>query len=62
MVAQALLAGMGIWRRSTVRAMHPWGGVVFALALALMFRRWASRWGSILTIEPAASCPKIRNA
>jgi formate dehydrogenase subunit gamma len=23
--------------------MHPWGGVVFVLALALMFRRWAGQ-------------------
>jgi formate dehydrogenase subunit gamma len=25
---------------STVRGMHPWGGLVFVLALVLMFRRW----------------------
>jgi formate dehydrogenase subunit gamma len=47
------LTGLALWSHKlywlawvfgggpTVRAMHPWGGVVFALVLALMFRRWA---------------------
>jgi formate dehydrogenase subunit gamma len=49
----AALTGLSLWSHKlywlawvfgggvTVRAMHPWGGVVFALALGLMFRRWA---------------------
>ena len=49
------LTGLALWSHKlywlawvfgggpTVRAMHPWGGVVFVLALALMFRRWASQ-------------------
>src|SRR5687768_5630630 len=48
------LTGLALWSHKlywlaavfgggpTVRAMHPWGGVVFALVLALMFRRWAA--------------------
>jgi formate dehydrogenase subunit gamma len=28
---------------STVRALHPWGGLLFVIALALMFRRWAGQ-------------------
>jgi formate dehydrogenase subunit gamma len=51
----AALTGLSLWSHklywlawvlgggSTVRAMHPWGGVVFLLALALMFRRWAGQ-------------------
>jgi formate dehydrogenase subunit gamma len=47
------LTGLALWSHklywlawvfgggATVRGMHPWGGVVFVLALALMFRRWA---------------------
>ncbi len=27
----------------TVRAWHPWSGVLFALVLAEIFRRWASQ-------------------
>ena len=49
------LTGLALWSHKlywlawvfgggpTVRAMHPWGGVVFVLVLALMFRRWASQ-------------------
>jgi formate dehydrogenase subunit gamma len=49
------LTGISLWSQklywlawvfgggATVRAMHPWGGVVFVLALALMFRRWAAQ-------------------
>lgn len=49
------LTGLALWSHklywlawvfgggSTVRGLHPWGGVVFALALALMFRRWAAQ-------------------
>lgn len=29
----------------TVRGMHPWGGVLFVLALSAMFRRWAGQMG-----------------
>ena len=48
------LTGLALWSHKlywlaavfgggpTVRAMHPWGGVVFALMMALMFRRWAA--------------------
>jgi formate dehydrogenase subunit gamma len=51
----AALTGLALWSHklywlafvfgggSTVRAMHPWGGIVFALALGLMFRRWAGQ-------------------
>ncbi|MFN7920363.1 MAG: formate dehydrogenase subunit gamma [Bryobacteraceae bacterium] len=50
----AALSGLSLWSRklfwiatilgggSVVRALHPWGALVFAVALALMFRRWAS--------------------
>ncbi len=51
----AALSGLGMWSHklfwltavigggSTARFLHPWGGTVFALVLALMFRRWASQ-------------------
>jgi len=50
----AALTGLALWTPSlywmssifgggeAVRRWHPWGGVLFALALALMFRSWAS--------------------
>lgn len=49
----AALTGLALWTPSlfwlsnvlgggvAVRRWHPWGGVVFALALGLMFRQWA---------------------
>jgi formate dehydrogenase subunit gamma len=49
------LTGLGLWSQKlywltwifgggvTVRAIHPWGGVLFTLALSLMFRRWVGR-------------------
>ncbi|MBI4906830.1 MAG: formate dehydrogenase subunit gamma [Acidobacteria bacterium] len=49
------LSGTALWSRKmwwtasvlgggeTIRAWHPIGGVVFALLLALMFRRWATQ-------------------
>jgi len=51
----AALTGLSLWSHKlywlawvfgggvTVRGMHPWGGVLFALALSLMFRRWATQ-------------------
>ena len=51
----AALTGLALWSHklywlawvfgggSTVRALHPLGGCVFLLALALMFRRWAGQ-------------------
>jgi formate dehydrogenase subunit gamma len=53
----AALTGLAMWSHklfwlasvfgggATVRGMHPWGGVVFALALGVMFRRWAGQMG-----------------
>jgi formate dehydrogenase subunit gamma len=50
----ASLTGLSLWSHKlywlawvfgggvTVRAMHPWGGVVFVLAFTFMFRRWAA--------------------
>lgn len=49
----AALTGLALWSHklywlayvfgggATVRGWHPWGGVVFALALGVMFSRWA---------------------
>ena len=49
------LTGLALWSHklywltsvlgggAVVRALHPWGGVLFALALALMFRRWSGQ-------------------
>jgi formate dehydrogenase subunit gamma len=49
----AALTGLALWSHklywlawvfgggTAVRGIHPWGGVVFALALGMMFRRWA---------------------
>ena len=51
----AALTGLALWSHKlywlawvfgggpTVRFMHPWGGVLFALVLALMFRRWKNQ-------------------
>ncbi len=51
----AALSGLAMWSRhlfwiatvlgggETVRALHPWGGIIFALALGFMFRNWASQ-------------------
>lgn len=51
----AALTGLSLWTPQlfwlsslfggggAVRRWHPWGGVVFALMLALMFRRWAKQ-------------------
>jgi formate dehydrogenase subunit gamma len=51
----AALTGISLWSHKlywlawvfgggpTVRALHPWGGVVFFLVLALMFRGWAAQ-------------------
>ena len=51
----AALTGLALWSHKlywlawvfgggvTVRGAHPWGGIVFALALGLMFRRWAGQ-------------------
>ncbi len=53
----AALTGLSLWSHKlywlasvfgggpTVRGMHPWGGVVFAVALGVMFRRWAGQMG-----------------
>jgi len=53
----AALTGLAIWSHKlywlaavfgggpTVRGMHPWGGVVFAVALGLIFRNWRSQMG-----------------
>lgn len=49
----AALTGLGLWSQKlfwlttvfgggpVVRAMHPWGALIFVVGLALMFRRWA---------------------
>jgi formate dehydrogenase subunit gamma len=49
----AALTGLSLWSHKlywlasvfgggvTVRFLHPWGGLLFALALTLMFRRWS---------------------
>ena len=49
----AALTGLGMWSHKlfwltwvfgggpTVRGMHPWGGMIFAAALGMMFRRWS---------------------
>jgi len=49
----AALTGLALWSHKlywlasvfgggpTVRGMHPWGGVLFAVSLGFMFRRWA---------------------
>lgn len=49
------LTGLALWSHKlfwlasvfgggpTVRGMHPWGGVVFAISLGVMFRRWAGQ-------------------
>ncbi len=49
----AALTGLSLWSHrlywlasvfgggETVRRWHPWGGIVFALALGLLFRNWA---------------------
>jgi formate dehydrogenase subunit gamma len=51
----AALTGLALWSHKlywlasvfgggvTVRGLHPWGGVIFACALGLMFRRWAGQ-------------------
>lgn len=51
----AALSGLAMWSRhlfwiagvlgggETVRALHPWGGTIFALVLGVMFSRWASQ-------------------
>jgi formate dehydrogenase subunit gamma len=48
------LSGLALWSRKmwwlaavlgggeTIRAWHPWGGVIFGIVLALMFRKWAA--------------------
>jgi formate dehydrogenase subunit gamma len=49
------LTGLALWSHklywlatvlgggAVVRALHPWGGVLFVLVLALMFRRWSAQ-------------------
>lgn len=51
----AALSGVAMWSRhlfwiatvlgggETVRALHPWGGTIFALVLGFMFSRWANQ-------------------
>lgn len=53
--AYAALSGLALWSPrlywlaavlgggATVRGWHPWGGVVFALVLGVMFQRWAGQ-------------------
>jgi len=49
------LTGLALWSHklywlayvfgggTTIRGLHPWGGVLFTLVLGLMFRRWAAQ-------------------
>ena len=51
----AALTGLSMWSHklfwissvfgggSTVRGLHPWGGLIFAAALGLIFRRWSAQ-------------------
>jgi len=51
----AALTGLALWSHKlywlawvfgggvTVRGLHPWGGTIFAVVLAVMFRKWAGQ-------------------